>query len=89
LAVEQDAPASEDLPGPDVSSIMAAEPEEDGVGILRPYDLQYRFFPPQTRIELSVEFFTSFANIQRAKYLPRPAPGQNVSLRPDITPLRQ
>jgi hypothetical protein len=57
---------------------MAAEREEDEVGILRPYDLQHRFFPaPRTRIDLSVEFFTSFASIQRAKYVPRPAPGQN------------
>jgi hypothetical protein len=38
---------------------------------------------------LSVEFFTSFASIQRAKYVPWPAPGQNVSPRPDITPPRQ
>jgi hypothetical protein len=69
---------------------MATEREEYEVNIRRPYDLQHQFFPaPQTRIDLSVEFFTSFAVIQRAKYVPRHAPEQNVSLRPDITAPRQ
>jgi hypothetical protein len=69
---------------------MTAEREEYEVRIHRPYDLQHRFFPAsQTRIDLSVEFFTSFAGIQRAKYVPRHAPEQNVSLRPDITAPRQ
>jgi hypothetical protein len=54
---------------------MATEREEYEVRIRRPYDLQHQFFPAsQTRIDLSVEFFTSFAGIQRAKYVPRHAP---------------
>jgi hypothetical protein len=56
---------------------MATEREEYEVRIRRPYDLQHHFFPaPQTRIDLSVEFFTSFAGIRKAKYVPRHAPEQ-------------
>jgi len=50
---------------------MTTEREQDEVRILRPYDLQHQFFPaPQIQINLSVEFFKSFAGIHRAKHVP-------------------